>query len=350
MMTDRKGKKSKAAPRRVLILQTAFLGDVILSTPFIRAVRRRFQDAVLDILVIPENKPLFRADPNVDGVLTFDKGRLLFKWPAFCRLVLKIRWTKYDLAFSLQRSMTSSLIMAMGGIPERIGLSGQRLLTRTVKPEKGLHIRDRYLALIRPFTGQAFDRDTALHWTDAEEKTADGLIPRGAAGARRVGIAPGSKWPTKRWPEEYFVELMRNLVRSGAELFLIGGREDRSLCDAILRRSGTAAVNTCGRLSILESAALIRRLDLMVTNDSAPLHIADAVGTPVFAIFGPTVRRFGCTPYRPPDRLFEAELDCRPCGKHGGRRCPQGHFRCMRDVPPESITLAAIEFIRKEKR
>jgi heptosyltransferase-2 len=349
-MPDRERKKSKAAPRSVLILQTAFLGDVILSTPFIRAVRRTFPDAVVDVLVIPENKPLFGANPDVNGVLTFDKRRRMFKWAVFCRLVLKIRRTKYDLAFSLQRSMTSSLIMVMGGIPERIGLSGQRLLTQMVKPERGLHIRDRYLALLRPFTMKVFDRNTALHWTDAEEKTAEGLIPRRAADVQRAGVAPGSKWATKRWPEEYYTELIKNLARSGVELFLIGGREDRSLCDAILRSSGEAAVNTCGRLSILESAALIRRLDLMIANDSAPLHIADAVGTPVFAIFGPTVRRFGCTPYRPHDRLFELDLDCRPCSRHGGRRCPQGHFRCMRDIPPEQITQAVLEFIREEKR
>jgi heptosyltransferase-2 len=347
---DSRKSKLRPASRRLLILQTAFLGDVILSTPFIRAARRVFPDAIVDILVIPENEPLFRADPNVDGVLTFGKRRRVFKWAAFCRLVFKIRKTKYDLAFSLQRSMTSSLIMAMGGIPERIGLSGQRLLTQTVKPGKRLHIRDRYLALLRPFTDQAFDRDTALQWTDAEEKTAEGLIPHRAAGSPKVGIAPGSKWATKRWPDKYYIELMNNLGNSGAELFMIGGREDRPLCDAILQKSGADAVNACGRLSIPESAALIHRLDLLVANDSAPLHIADAVGTPVFAIFGPTVRRFGCTPYRPHDRLFELDLDCRPCSRHGGRRCPQGHFRCMRDIPPERITQAVLEFISEEKR
>ena len=348
-MPEGRFQKTDAAPGRILILQTAFLGDVILSTPFIRAVRRVFPEAAADILVIPENKPLFRADPDVNGVLTFDKRRRMFKWLAFCRLVLIIRRTGYGLAFSLQRSVTSSLIMAMGGIPGRVGLSGQRLLTRTVKPEKGLHMRDRYLALLRPFTAEAFDRDTALHWTDAEEKTADGLAGNGDDGARKVGIAPGAKWATKRWPMEYYIELIKNLVSSGAEIFLVGGREDRSRCDAIIRGSGAAAVNACGRLSILESAALIHRLDLLVSNDSAPLHIADAVGTPVFAIFGPTVRRFGCFPYRGHDRLFEIDLECRPCSKHGGRRCPRGHFRCMRDIPPERVLRAVLGFIGGEK-
>jgi heptosyltransferase II len=334
------------SPRRILILQTAFLGDAILSTPFIRAVRRVFPDAVIDILVIPENKPLFGADPDIDGILTLDKRRHGFKWLDFIRLVSEIRRSKFDLAFSLQRSMTSSLIMVLGGVHERIGLFGQRLLTRTVKPERGLHVRDRYLALLRPFTGgRAFERDTAIHWTRADGKTADELIAARPEGVPKVGIAPGSKWNTKRWPEEYYLELIKILDGSGAELFLIGGKEDDGLCESLLQKSGSAAANLCGRLSIPESAALIGRLDLMITNDSAPLHIADAVDTPVFAIFGPTVRRFGCFPYRGHDSLFETDLDCRPCGRHGGRRCPEGHFRCMRDVRPERLAAAALEFL-----
>jgi heptosyltransferase II len=341
----------KPSPRRILILQTAFLGDAILSTPFIRGMRRVFPGAVTDILVIPENKPLFRADPNVDSVLTLDKRSRLFKWPDFCRLVLEIRRSKYDLAFSLQRSMTSSLIMVLGGVPERIGLFGQRLLTRTVKPEKGMHIRDRYLALLRPFNGgRNCGRDTAIHWTVADEKTADRLVAGLPEGVPKAGISPGSKWNTKRWPEEYYLELIKILEKTGVVLFLIGGKEDDGLCRSLLLKSGSAAVNTCGRLSIPESAALISRLDLMITNDSAPLHIADAVDTPVFAIFGPTVRRFGCFPYRGHDRVFEADLYCRPCGRHGGRRCPEGHFRCMRDLRPERIASAAIEYLEETQK
>jgi heptosyltransferase-2 len=343
--------KAKPSPRRILILQTAFLGDAILSTPFVRAVRRVFPDAITDILVIPENKPLFRADPNVDSVLTLDKRSRLFKWPDFLRLVLDVRRSKYDLAFSLQKSMTSSLIMVLGGVPERIGLFGQKLLTRAVKTEKGLHVRDRYLSLLHSFAGgRVFDRDTEIHWTDAAGKTADELIAARPEGVSRVGIAPGSKWNTKRWPEEYYIELIKILERSGVEIFLIGGKDDYNLCESLLQKSGSACVNACGRLSIPESAALISRLDLMITNDSAPLHIADAVGTPVFAIFGPTVRRFGCTPYRGHDRLFETDLDCRPCGRHGGRRCPEGHFRCMRDLRPGQIAAAALEFLEETQK
>ena len=123
----------------------------------------------------------------------------------------------------------------------------------------------------------------------------------------------------------------------GAKVVLIGGASDRVLCDEIARRTTNAPLIAAGRLTLRESAALLAQCDLLLSNDSAPVHIAAAVGTPVIALFGPTTPSLGFAPYGPGHTVLEVPLDCRPCGKHGGKRCPKRHFRCMRNLAPEQV-------------
>jgi heptosyltransferase-2 len=149
-------------------------------------------------------------------------------------------------------------------------------------------------------------------------------------------MAPGSVWGTKRWP--YYGELAS---RTDGQIVIVGGREDAPLAQSIVQSTGGRAVSAAGALSLRESAALIRRARVLVTNDSAPLHLATAVGTPVLALFGPTVPEFGFGPRRPGDvALGHAELSCRPCSRHGPQVCPLGHHRCMRDLSVEAVSKA----------
>ena len=152
-----------------------------------------------------------------------------------------------------------------------------------------------------------------------------------------LGIAPGSVWQTKKWPKGYFITLLEMLSKEKIKIILFGAKDEQPLCQEIIDNSKADALNLAGSLSVLESAALIKKIDLMISNDSAPLHIANAVQTNVLAIFGPTVKRCGCYPFQENDTLIEVELYCRPCKKHGGRRCPEKHFRCMRDINPEMV-------------
>lgn len=320
---------------KILVIQTAFLGDVIMSTPLVRALREVFVSAEIDVLAIPETSIVFRECPYVNNVIQFDKKKFLRKIGSFIRLVFKLRSKKYDLALSIQGSLTSSLLMLLGGIPTRVGFARQKWVTIPVTHEKGLHIRERYISLVKPFSDKNFDLQTEIFWSKNERQKSRQIIQSYREPDRfLVGIAPGSVWNTKRWLKEYFAILLSQLELENVQVVLIGGGEDRELCGAIIEKSKAKALNLAGRLSILESAAVIEQLDLMVTNDSAPLHIANAVKTDVIAFFGPTVRRFGCYPYRANDRILEVDLYCRPCSKHGGKKCPEKHFRCMRDIKP----------------
>ena len=324
--------------KKILLIQTAFLGDVVMTTPLIRALHATFPDDEIDIVTIPQSANLFEHDPAIHKVHVFNKRKMINKIFSFIRLARILKKSGYDIGVSIQSSLTSSFLMLLASIPKRVGFARQKFLTTPVSHKKGMHMRDRYLALARPFSSESFSRETGLHVSDKERKKASDILESHTrSNGKRVGIAPGSVWPTKRWPEPYFIELVRLLNEKGYQLYFIGGGTERELCQSIIEKGNARALNLAGELSILESAALIEELDLVLTNDSAPLHIANAMKTDVVAIFGPTVRRFGCYPYRDNDIMIEIDLDCRPCAKHGGRACPEKHFRCMMDIKPELV-------------
>jgi heptosyltransferase-2 len=174
---------------------------------------------------------------------------------------------------------------------------------------------------------------------------ADTWLASHGVGPDFVAIAPGSVWATKRWP--YYAELAAGLDRTTV---IVGGAEDARLADAIVEAGRGRAVSAAGALSLRGSAALIRRAAVLITNDSAPLHLATAVGTPVVAVFGPTVPEFGFGPRRTGDIVLgHDELPCRPCSKHGPATCPLGHHRCMRDLSARDVAAALARIIGSEE-
>ncbi len=320
---------------KILVIQTAFLGDAILTTPLLRELKVLFPDSIIDILCIPQTKIIFETNPNIRKILLFDKRKLFRKIISIPKVILKIRKEKYDLAISIQSSLTSSLFMVWGKIENRIGFSRQKFLTIPIPHTKGLHKIQKILRLLEPFTDYTkIPMQTEIFFTDSELEKVRNLLHKKEK-KKYIGIAPGSIWFTKRWFKEYFTELIAYLEKTEVEICLIGGKDDIDLCEEI--KSNGKALNFAGKLNIRESAALISEMDLMLTNDSAPLHIANAVKTDVFAIFGPTVKRLGFYPYRKKDKIIEVNFDCRPCGTHGGKKCPLGHHNCMRLITPEYV-------------
>lgn len=336
---------------KILIIQTAFLGDVILTTGMVRSVSQTFPQAIIDILTIPETKEIFKYNTYINLVLIFNKRNKAKKHLSFFNTIRYIRKNNYNAAISVQGSLSSSLIMYLAGIPVRVGFDRQRLLTHPVPLEKHLHASTRHLKLLTPFTEKKFPQQTELFWSASEEKLSNSIINQYKKnGKYLIGIVPGSVWKNKRWPQDYYIELIKSLREYPCSFFLIGGLSDYTLCEQIEKMTRTNSKNYAGKLSILESAALISKLDLMITNDSAPLHIANAVKTDVIAIFGPTVKDFGFYPFRKNDKLLEVDLYCRPCGKHGGNRCPEGHFRCMLNIKPKIVAQEIINYIDKKSK
>jgi heptosyltransferase-2 len=319
----------------VLVIQTAFIGDAILSTTIFKGIKKILPECNVDVLAIPQTSNLFKHNPNIRNVFEFDKRKMKNRLISFIKIQKLIRNNRYDAAISIQSSITSSILMLLGLVKIRIGYPRQKLLSYSIYPKKGLHIRKRVLRLLEPLSNETLDDQTELFWGNEEADKAAQLI--GENEQKLVAIAPGSAQFTKQWPKEYFIKLIDLMSFNDVKIFLVGGADDRELCNDIVNRVKINCINVAGELTILDSAALISKTDLVISNDSAPLHIANAVKTDVFAIFGPTVREFGFYPYREDDRIFEIDIDCRPCGKHGGKSCPLGHFKCMRDLTPEMV-------------
>jgi heptosyltransferase-2 len=322
------------------VVQTAFLGDVVLTTPLLRALAVRH--GPVDVVTTPAAAPLLDTHPAVRQVIRYDKRGADRGWGGFTTLARRLREAHYEVAYVPHRSLRSALLALWARVPRRVGFrDGWRsLYTESKVRPVGGHEVDRLLAL----AGDARAiRTPSIGLTAADHGAAAAFVEAEELGSDVVALAPGSLWGTKRWP--HFAALAGRLAGSHA-IAVVGGPGDEALAAAIVdgvRSAGGRAANGCGKLTLRESAALLARCRLLVTNDSAPLHFAQAVGTPTVAVFGPTVPAFGFGPLHPGDRVAGVtDLACRPCSRHGPAVCPLGHHRCMRDLPVERV-IAAIE-------
>lgn len=327
-------------PERILILQTAFLGDLILTLPLLDAVHRRWPKASIDVIVRASYANVLDGHAAVRSVIPYDKHASERGIGAMRSMVGRLRERRYDLAFVPHRSFRSGLLVWLTGIKRRVGyrrVTGSIFYTDRVPRDMTQHESARVLALLNPLDSEYVARqDSRPHLPvdrmDTLDEVDDWMDEVGLPRDRRlVVLAPGSVWATKRWPEEHWAGLLR-LLREDRSLavVLVGGPEDRDLCVRVKDAGGSEAYVAAGRLSVLGSAALISRAEVLVTGDTAPLHLAQGVRTPTVAIFGPTVPEFGFGPTGENDRILGTDLPCRPCAIHGSRECPLGHHHCMR--------------------
>ncbi len=320
-----------------LVIQTAFLGDVVLTTPLLSALAALH--GPVDVVTTPVAAPLLETHPAVRTVIPYDKRGKDGGWGGVRNLARRLRGEGYARAYLPHRSLRTAALAFLARIPTRIGFAGGWSFLYTEarpKPRTG-HETVRLMALADGAPGVY---PPQLRATPEDAEAAARLI----AGPF-VAIAPGSIWGSKRWP--YFGELARQLTVH-APVVVVGGPDDVGLGEEIRRAAEGGegrqkVVNACGKLTLRQSAALIGRANALVTNDSAPLHLATAMGTPVVALFGPTATEFGFGPLRPGDVALGIDsLQCRPCSSHGPPRCPLGHHRCMRELTVAAV-FAAIE-------
>jgi heptosyltransferase-2 len=325
-----------------LVIQTAFLGDVVLTTPLLEALARRH--GPVDVVTTPAAAPLLETHPAVRRVIAYDKRRADRGLRGVLRLARELRASAYAIAYLPHRSLRSAVLARLAGIPRRVGFHDgwPSLYTGSRRRPASGHEIDRLLALAdeRPH----HQTTPTLGVAAGDHAAADRVLREAGVAAPFVALAPGSIWGTKRWPG-YAVLAARLAGR--AAVVALGGPEDAPLGDEIVaaaRTAGGSAANACGRLALREAAALIGKAAVLVTNDSAPLHLAAAMGTPIVAIFGPTVPAFGFGPRGPRDVVVERTgLDCRPCSAHGPQTCPLGHHRCMQDIRVEDVVRAIEE-------
>ncbi len=332
-------------PKRILVFQTAFLGDVILTLPMIQLLHLRYPSAEIDVVTTPKAAPFLLNHPAVSNIIQFDKRNLQSGLKGIMALAIVLARRKYDLAVAPHRSVRTTMILMMSGVKERIGFSnaaGAFLYKYRVRYEKSMHEIDRNISLLQPLGIRNPDRELPKLFPSKSDSDYINkfLFERELLNQERmIAVAPGSVWATKRWPAERFAQLAVMLAEAGYELLIMGGKEDEDLANAIIGAAKHKHIyNAAGKLSLLQSAELIGRCKVLITNDSAPLHIAVAMRTPVAAIFGATVPAFGFGPYGDHDLVIETKgLECRPCAIHGGNSCPIGTFVCMNNIEAEMV-------------
>ena len=324
-----------------VVIQTSFIGDTVLTTPLLAELAKCTK---VDIVVAPRSAPLLANHPDVGDVIVYDKGGSDRGVGGFVRMARQLRQRRYAAAYLAQGSMRSAALARLAGIGTRVGFetsAGRRLYTRRVPYIENEHHAARLLRLSGA-EPDAMRLRPRLFPGDRERATVDALLRDVGAGSEPfIAVAPGSIWGTKRWP--FYPELVGEV---DGRIAIIGAAADREFAARIIESAGPRAFDATGRLSLLASAELIGRARALVTNDSAPLHLASAMGTPTVAIFGPTVPEFGFGPLAPRSRVLGiTTLACRPCDRHGPQRCPLGHWRCMREITPRHVAMAVQELV-----
>ncbi len=326
----------KVVKIRILVIHTAFIGDIVLSTPLLRKIKDIYPNSDITYVTTPAGAAILRNNPNISEIIEYDKRGKHKGILGIYQLGKRLKYENFNLVITPHRYMRSSILSWLTGSPVRKGYKNADLsflYTEKIEYDKKKHEVEKLLSFVSKDTDKRYEIELYPNIKDIEK--VDEML-KGYGDKKIVVIAPGSKWFTKKWPLEYFNEVLKELKnREDIILAVVGGNEERALNIEI----GGNIVDFRGKTTLLELAELIRRAEVIVTNDSSPIHIASAwKNVKILAIFGPTVKELGFFPWSKNSVVFQREeLKCRPCSLHGGDKCPEKHFKCMVDIKPELI-------------
>jgi heptosyltransferase-2 len=329
---------SRVPSPRILLVRFSSLGDVLLVTPLIRALRARHPAATLSALTKQSWAPLLSANPHLDEVIAVAPGQSLVP---LARALRGARFTHLlDLHGSVRTRVLRLLVPgAWSGFDARRGPRRQLIREHRDAYVDRVPVPERYFEAasaldVRPDGGPA-----ELFTSPAAEARAEAWLARVGfdSEAPLVALIPGAAHATKRWPVRHWRRLASDLVRRGCSVTVVGSSGDRILAAEIATSAGRKAASAAGDLDLQASGALLRRARAVVSGDTGPMHLATAVGTSVVALFGPTVEQFGFFPYRARAAVLERPLPCRPCSSKGSPHCPLGHHHCMEEIVPDEV-------------
>ena len=322
---------------RILIIHTAFIGDIVLSTPLIKKIKDTYPDSDITYVTTPSGEAILKNNPHLNNIIVYDKRGEHKGISGVWQLGKRLRYENFNMVITPHRYLRSSILSWLSRSPIRKGYdiaSGSCLFTEKIKYDRTKHEVDKLLSFVAPENKKRYEIE--LYPGEKEKMKGDNLWKENLLEDKKVVVlAPGSKWFTKQWPVEYFNKLAESLKKlSNIKLIVVGGKDEINL--PIEKEN---IIDMRGKTSLLELADILSRADVVVTNDSSPIHIASAFKKPrIFALFGPTIEKFGFFPWSLNSKVFQVDrLKCRPCGIHGGKSCPEKHFKCMRDILPEEV-------------
>lgn len=349
--------------KRVLIVPKGYFGDIVLTSPVFETLKRSSPEIHITALIPRQFVEFVKRDPYVDETIVFDRRGEFSGWSGIKRFAEELRAKNFDLAYSFHRSPRTSLLLWRAGIPTRVGYTDSLLsflYTRRVHKTPRFHEVVRCLELI------SADLSNDIH-EEVSSLTRSGPVPVSnffslrvpdisldevsatisgylAAPQPFVVLSPGSAWETKRWSTRGFREVTRALVGKGYRVAVVGAPDDSAVCGEVCQDLGLsegAVLNLCGRTNMLELIYLIRHAKAVVCNDSLALHLASATRVPTVAVFCATSPLFGFGPWKNRAIVVEkSDLFCKPCRRHGSRRCPTGTRACMEGVSSSEVLRA----------
>jgi len=336
---------------KILVIQTAFPGDAILTLPMIQMLKRKSENTEVEVLCIPSTKEIFESSPCVDSVVVLDKKGAHSKLRSFLAFVKNLKSNGYSKIICPHRSFRSALIVWMLGKIDSYGFSSSSIpyiFKNIANYDLSVHEVQRNLELI----GFKYESDG---WRILPEVTADDSskikVNRYIESnklSNYICIAPGSVWQTKRYPAESYRTVIKFFSGKGYEIVLTGGTEDKSLCEELVTDKNV--LNAAGSFSLPETAELLKSARLLICNDSAPTHLGMCADIPVLTIYCSTVPAFGFYPYNSKSNYISYNnLKCKPCGIHGHNICPVGSFDCGVRLYPEAVISKALILLDKNE-
>jgi ADP-heptose:LPS heptosyltransferase len=322
---------------RILIIQSAFLGDVILITPMLRELKIAIPEAEIDVLVRKGNESLLSNNPHLSQLFIWDKKR---KFASLFENLFTIRKHKYDEVICVQRYFNAGFLATFSKGKKLTGFSQNPwsfMFHNKMKHELqgGKHEVERNLALIQHLVAQAQNRRPELFPSPADYDFVQQYQKESY-----YCMAPASVWFTKQLPEEQWVKLIQ-FLKQEINVYLIGATSDFELCERIRTTANSGKViNLCGKLNLMQSAALMQKAQRNYVNDSGPMHLASAMNARTTVFYCSTVSEFGFGPLADDSEIREVQekLDCRPCGSHGYNVCPKQHFNCGQKIDVSQVS------------
>jgi len=342
-------------PKKILVIRLSSMGDILLTTPLLRVLRKRFPNAKIDFVVKNRFLDLLRTNPHIDQIYSFDET---IGFADLRRIKHELGGIGYDIVIDIHKNFRSGYLRCCLGGAKILKYSKYRI-RRFILIKLGLNlfrqiipVHQRYIASATSLNLKDDGQGLELLLDQAVISKSDTLLKQmGFRGDHPVvGITPGAGFNTKRWLSERFTDVARRLVdEDNAEILLFGDAREREITTPIAKAIGSSVIDLGGQLTLMETACAMAHCDVVLCNDTGLMHLASALGKKIVAIFGPTTKELGFFPLAPNSQVIQVDLKCRPCSHVGSRKCPKGHFRCMRDITVDSVYEAVRDYLPSNK-
>ena len=344
--------------KRILVIRFSSLGDIVLLTPVFRELKRQFKDSKIDFLTSSTFESVCDHNPHISSIIAFNRKN---EASELSKIVSLLRNNNYDLIIDAHNSIRSRILLiksfglfywrrsSIVSIDKRSWKRNLLLSFKINLLKNAISQRDAYCQLIpQADKSTILDSSTELFPNTNDQKRVKAILHDfNREGKLLVGLGPGASFAGKCWPKEKFLTLVSKLQEMDIAVVLLGGKEDEEAF-WLESKSTPPVLNVAGRLSFLETAAMLKECKVSISNDSAIVHFSEAMGTPSIAIFGPTSKEFGYGPFLKDSRLLEISLNCRPCSRNGKGACQNPNIRqCLNDISLEMVIGAARMLLEK---